>query len=1149
MHRTPDDDQTPVPTPAGLRPGEGARTPASGDTPAGDDTLLAANLLLIARRQPFLAQALARESPASHATFALDAKGACTGTIRSGAVERRLCSAVDAVAEASRWAANIDVAKHATVVVPGWGCGHHVAAIARRLRQFGAVVVFEPDLALLREALRRTDLSPWFQSSNVVIVHDPADGAALTTALQGLEGILASGVHIAAHAAGRTRLGKACDDFAGAFTHVMKAVRTNVVTTLVQSDVTARNCIQNLGLYSTAPGVADLAGRWKGRPAVVVSAGPSLRRNIDLLAEPGVRDRVVIIAVQTTLKTLLARGIKPHFVVALDYHEISRRFYEGLTAADVEGVTLVVDPKCNPAIPTSFPGTIRCIGDDIADRVAGEGLWRDMGRIRPGSTVAHLAYYLARHLGCDPVIMIGQDLGFTDHHYYAPGAAIHETWAGELNDFNTLEMLEWERIARMRHLLRAAVDQHGRRIYTDEQMATYLVHFERDFAIDAKAGLAVIDATEGGVSKAHTLAMPLRDALARHAAAPIAPVPLPATTGDAPRRRDGAATRLRELLRGTRTVATLSRETAPLLQRMLDRHGDREQVDRLIIRVQEIARRASANPAFWFVQFINQTGQLRRFKADRAIELDESLSPEDRQKATIRRDLDNVRWLADAADFLATLLEAGLATLAGSPPVTRDPSVADEDAVRVTRASRRIAAVVPLTAPCPALPRTIERLERAASLTSIVIAAPAGSEALAQALSLARGRIAVQSHEDPTVDRRLRRAAVARAWSRHCWRGAIARLAVHDEAFHPALFARLLDSCKADALAPVGPDWAAIDPRLIDEAAGRYLERPDAYGLTLTQAAPGLAACVLAASTVREAAAVAGSHATIGGLLSYIPVAPQADPISKPVCPAIAPGARDALIRCTFSTPDELALLDRLPRDADAAAVAALVRDWALTRPRAVETIELVVDPRTTAQHVVDAIRSLPRGDRPPAVTIHGEPDHLEAIVEGLRLCGVGPLHLRTSLPGTLRQARRILDARIDVVSVDLFADSPETYKAITGRDDFAAGREAIELLVRESRADEAEGGGLPSRWIIPRITRREACLDEVETFHDRWLLLAGASIIDPPPSRLTTPRIGPLPLPRLAQLRRDLTHARIDLAAHASCAEPKPDLAGSLAP
>ena len=125
---------------------------------------------------------------------------------------------------------------------------------------------------------------------------------------------------------------------------------------------------------------------------------------VDLLSRPGVRERVVIIAVQTVLKTLLARGIKPHFVTALDYHEISARFYEGLTEADVEGVTLVVEPKANPAILKAWPGAIRCVGDHVLEQILGESLACDMGELTPGATVAHLAYYLARHLGCDPAI-------------------------------------------------------------------------------------------------------------------------------------------------------------------------------------------------------------------------------------------------------------------------------------------------------------------------------------------------------------------------------------------------------------------------------------------------------------------------------------------------------------------------------------------------------------------------------------------------------------------------------------------------------------------------------------------------------------------------------------------------------------------------
>src|SRR5690606_30118257 len=116
----------------------------------------------------------------------------------------------------------------------------------------------------------------------------------------------------------------------------------------------------------------------QGFPAVVVSAGPSLRRNMKLLAEPGVRDRVVIIAVQTVLKPLLAAGIKPHFVTALDFHEISKRFYEGLKPEDVQGVTLVVEPKVHPVVIDAFPGKVRCVAAKFLDELLGPEQSRKM---------------------------------------------------------------------------------------------------------------------------------------------------------------------------------------------------------------------------------------------------------------------------------------------------------------------------------------------------------------------------------------------------------------------------------------------------------------------------------------------------------------------------------------------------------------------------------------------------------------------------------------------------------------------------------------------------------------------------------------------------------------------------------------------------
>jgi hypothetical protein len=92
---------------------------------------------------------------------------------------------------------------------------------------------------------------------------------------------------------------------------------------------------------------------------VCVGAGPSLAKNVKLLADPAIRKNVMVVAAQTTLKPLLDRGIQPDFVTALDYHEISKRFYEGLP--ELPNVTLVAEAKAHPSVLDSFPGPIRVV--------------------------------------------------------------------------------------------------------------------------------------------------------------------------------------------------------------------------------------------------------------------------------------------------------------------------------------------------------------------------------------------------------------------------------------------------------------------------------------------------------------------------------------------------------------------------------------------------------------------------------------------------------------------------------------------------------------------------------------------------------------------------------------------------------------------
>ena len=1100
---------------------------------------------------------------------------AITDWTLSGAVQRWLASRRDPAKEAARLAERVNAAESGAVVIIGFGLGYHVAEIARRVKNSAVLMVFEPDVGLMRAALERIDLSDALAGCVLHLFSDPEDEAAMTTATLGREGLLALGTTVVEHPASQPRLGAAGKTFMERFTGVMMAVRTSVVTTMVQTETTLRNLTRNIDHYAVGEGVADLAGVLAGRPAIVVSAGPSLARNVDLLGRPGVRDRFVIVAAQTVLKPLLAKGIRPHFVVALDHHEISGRFYEGLTAADVAGITLVVEPKVNPVVTAAFPGPIRCVGDDFLDTLLGPDLARPMGRVPAGATVAHLAYSLARHMGCDPVVLVGQDLGFTDGQYYAAGAAIHDVWAGELNEFNTLEMLEWQRIVRMRAHLRAHTDVYGRPIYTDEQMAAYLLQFQALFNTDAARGLLTIDATEGGVAKSGTMARPLAESLELLGSGTPTPVDavLPACAGDPSRRRERlrqVIERVRDVRRGVWQVATLSRQAGGLLTQMLEHHADQPRVNRLIAEVEQVRDRVSTvQPAFRLVEWLNQTGVFNRFRADRRINLTDDLPPLEKQRAQIERDITNVNWLADAADALGDMLDDAAMACAGKPVSGRGrrafaaglptPGAGQTSEAPDSRPTAlRLPAVI--TVDCDfnglgiardlaepvhdgrnALQLTLARLAACQRVGAVALlcADPARARAL---VGTPPGGLNVQFIEQPSPDApasaRARRAS--RLPAAHCWRGGLGDLSVFDEALAPAAAARALERLGAPAALIIGCDWSLVDPRLCDALVDRYAEAPEAHRLVFSQAAPGLAGCIVDHELLTQIAAKrpeVGAFASIGGLLGYLPTSPAPDMLAKSMCVPVPPGVRDALVRCTLDSPAHRervlealrrAGLDPLTADAAsvAAAVASLDPDSAGVVGRGVDLLLLEGTASSTRLSLDAAARlmgSLGRSAAEMVVTLGASPGldplthpDFASILRIVLDAEVGCVHVRTPLAAGAEAVAQLTSGPLpDIISVEC-SGMEETHRPL----------QSLIAWQRERTAAQGVGdGGLPMPWIVPVLTRRDEVYDRIEAWYDYWLLTAGWAVIAPLPRAIEGQRIAPLPLPGLAARRHRLLH------------------------
>lgn len=476
-------------------------------------SLLTTNLAALAQHAPDVAGRIERAEPVQIG-FLRANDGAWSGFYKM----RWLASQRAPLAEAARVAADADPAKCGAAVVLGFGLGHHVYAALKRMARTGVVYLFEPDLGLIRAVLERIDCAGWLMAPNLVVLTDPDDRVAIARAMLGHEVRLMAGVGFVEHPADMARLGEASDRFTENVMLAYKALRSNYTTTIIQTETLTRNAISNIahyaGVHAPNPGVGPLENRYAKRPAICVAAGPSFGVAKELLRTANLTDAFVLVSTQTTLRPLLRAGVPPRYICALDYHEISGRFYEGVTAEDVTGTDLVCTSEVHPIVPDRWPGRLRMIGDPMLDLIVGEPLSERIGTLPRVGTVGSMGHVLARYMGCDPVIHVGLDLAFTDGAYYGAGAAIHQVWAGELNEFRTLEMLEWERVARGKEANTKRPGYNGP-VWTDAIMLCYAEEVAGLCKADADKGLTTI-VTDAGLVKPHTVRMDLAEALGEY---------------------------------------------------------------------------------------------------------------------------------------------------------------------------------------------------------------------------------------------------------------------------------------------------------------------------------------------------------------------------------------------------------------------------------------------------------------------------------------------------------------------------------------------------------------------------------------------------------------------------------------------------------
>ena len=150
---------------------------------------------------------------------------------------------------------------------------------------------------------------------------------------------------------------------------------------------------------------------YRNAPALIVSPGPSLDRNIHLI--PSIQNQVLIVAVAQALKALHSVGVTPHIICVVDPQDL-RTLFEGVPVFNHQ--ILFLKASCHPAMFRLGYNRI-CVYAGREESWIGRLFGWPVGGFGVG-TVSISALELAAYLQVKSIALVGQDLAITDGKRY-----------------------------------------------------------------------------------------------------------------------------------------------------------------------------------------------------------------------------------------------------------------------------------------------------------------------------------------------------------------------------------------------------------------------------------------------------------------------------------------------------------------------------------------------------------------------------------------------------------------------------------------------------------------------------------------------------------------------------------------------------------
>ena len=287
----------------------------------------------------------------------------------------------------------------------GIGLGYLTKAICELKENKHKLVIVEPSLALIKEAFSLHDFSKDIKNKSFYIAIGKNEVSFLLSSIESYNVIEEWHVFSEKYIEHRFQ---EYHELSNMTVQHINQLRCNTGTVIGNGEQLAINDIANLPYIIRHRGINELKDIYKNKPAILVSTGPSLEKNIHEIIK--LKDKVIIIAVAQALRILLAYDITPDFICTVDFGKVNYDHFRGLMDSDVPLIALnrtydkILREWKGPKfiIGTPSPGFENTSSQVIAEK----------GHVEQGGSVSHVCLGAALHMGCNPIAITGQDLAY-----------------------------------------------------------------------------------------------------------------------------------------------------------------------------------------------------------------------------------------------------------------------------------------------------------------------------------------------------------------------------------------------------------------------------------------------------------------------------------------------------------------------------------------------------------------------------------------------------------------------------------------------------------------------------------------------------------------------------------------------------------------